>query len=96
MKPPCHTSPGRGATNIPLQGYLAHQKTPTPLESLGIGLRQGPREVRFLMSEVPLYRGYSDKRSTSLQWAYAYEPMIKLRAVGGLTFEKPLSCVKSL
>ena len=23
--------------------------------TLGIGLRQGPREVRFLVSEVPLY-----------------------------------------
>ena len=31
---------------------------PTPLDpprTLGIGPRQGPREVRFLVSEVPLY-----------------------------------------
>ena len=40
------------------QGYLAHTKTPTALETsktLGIGLRQGPRGVRFLVREVALY-----------------------------------------
>ena len=41
-----------------MQGYLAHKKTPTPLDrhrSLGMVLLQGPRGVRFLISEVPLY-----------------------------------------
>ena len=40
-----------------LQGHLAHKKTPTPLEpprTLGTGLPQGPRGVRFLVSEVTL------------------------------------------
>jgi len=47
-------------SDVLLQGYLAHKKTPThpwdPARTLGIGLRQGPRGVRFLISEVPLYR----------------------------------------
>ena len=41
-----------------LQGYLAHKKPPPPyyyLRALGIVLLQGPREWRFLMSDVPLY-----------------------------------------
>ena len=41
-----------------IQGYLAHKKTPAPLDhhrALGIGLLQGPRGKRFIMSEVPLY-----------------------------------------
>ena len=41
-----------------LQGYLAHKKTPTPYDpfmALRIGLRWGPRGVRVLISEVPLY-----------------------------------------
>ena len=42
-----------------LQGYLAHKKTPPPLEAhpraLRIGLPWGPRGRRFLMSEVPLH-----------------------------------------
>ena len=50
-----------------VQGYLALKKTPTPLartplghpydplRTLGIGLRWGPKGVRFLVSEVPLY-----------------------------------------
>ena len=29
----------------------------TPTMTLGIGLRQDPRGVRFLVSEVPLYHG---------------------------------------
>ena len=40
-----------------VQGYLAYKKTPTPPgppRSLGIGLRKGPRGVRFRVSEVPL------------------------------------------
>jgi len=48
-----------------VQGYFAHKKTPTTLEPpriLGIGLRQGPRGVRFLEGEVPLYgRGCEDR-----------------------------------
>ena len=39
-------------------GYLTHKKTPTPYDRyrvLGIVLLQGPRGVRFLISEVPLY-----------------------------------------
>ena len=42
-----------------LQGYLAHKKTPPPLDrrkTIGVGLLQGPMGRRFLMSEVPLYR----------------------------------------
>jgi hypothetical protein len=38
--------------------YLAHKKTPTsedPPRTLGIGLRYGPKGMRFLVSEVPLY-----------------------------------------
>ena len=42
-----------------VQGYLAREKTPTPLYTLpmtlDIGLLQGLRGVRFLMSEVSLY-----------------------------------------
>jgi len=41
-----------------LQGYLAHKKAPIPQgihRAEGIGLLQGPRAERFLMSEVPLY-----------------------------------------
>ena len=41
------------------QGYLAHKKQQPPLEdhhrATGIVLLQGPRGVRFLMREVPLY-----------------------------------------
>ena len=40
-----------------IQGYLAHKKHPYPWYhhmSLGIGLCEGPRGVRFLVSEVPL------------------------------------------
>ena len=40
------------------RGYLAHDKTPPPKDppnTLGIGLRSGPRKVRVLISEVPLY-----------------------------------------
>ena len=40
-----------------LQGYLNHNKTPTPLglhRALGIVLLQGIRGMRFLVSEVPL------------------------------------------
>ena len=43
-----------------LQGYLAHHETPTPHDpprTLGIGLQQGPRGVRFLLSEGLLQRG---------------------------------------
>ena len=36
------------ATLDRVQGYLAHEKMPTPL-------RQGSRGVRFRVSEVPLY-----------------------------------------
>ena len=39
-----------------VQGYLAHEKTHTPLgppRTLGIGL--GPSGVRFFVSEVTLY-----------------------------------------
>ena len=39
-----------------VQGYLAHKKHPPPYDpptSLGIGLRQGPKGVRFLVSEAP-------------------------------------------
>jgi len=41
-----------------IQGYLAHEKTPTPQDqhrALGIVLLQGPRRGVFLMSEVPQY-----------------------------------------
>ena len=45
------------------QGYLAHNKKPPPPKdpprTLGNVLLQGPRAVRFLISEVPLY-GASD------------------------------------
>ena len=44
-----------------IQGYLTHKQTPTPRgppwdpqRTLGMGLRQSPRGVRFLMSEVLL------------------------------------------
>ena len=45
------------ASPRPLQGYLAHKKPPSPLghcRALGRGLLQGPRGVRFLISEVYL------------------------------------------
>ena len=42
-----------------IQGYLADLNTPHPPQdrrrTIGIGLRKGPRGVRFLVSEVPLY-----------------------------------------
>ena len=41
-----------------LQGYLAQKEMPKredPPRTLGIGLRLGTGEVRFIMSEVPLY-----------------------------------------
>ena len=40
-----------------LAGYLAHKKCPPPYahhRDLGMRLLKGPREKRFLMSEVPL------------------------------------------
>ena len=40
---------------VGLQGYLAHKKPPPPQDhhrALGVGLLLGPRESRFLMSEV--------------------------------------------
>ena len=42
----------------PLQGYLAHKKSPPPQDhhrALDILLLQGPRGALFLMSEVPLW-----------------------------------------
>ena len=51
-----------------LQGYFAHQKTPTPLgppRTLGIGRRKDPMGVRFLVSKgtlmTPLYRFAEEK-----------------------------------
>ena len=41
----------------PVQGQLAHEKTPTPFDpstTLGIGLLQVPTGVRFLLSKLPL------------------------------------------
>ena len=43
-----------------IQGYLASKKHPPPYDpprTLGMGLRQGPRGVRFLISKVSLYFG---------------------------------------
>ena len=48
---------GSGSSLNGLQGYLAHDKTLTPLglpQTLGTGLLQGPRGLHFLVSEVPL------------------------------------------
>ena len=45
-----------------MEGYLAHEKPPLSEDhrmALGICLLQGPRGVRFLISEVTLYRGTS-------------------------------------
>ena len=41
-----------------IQGYLAHNRPPTPWDpprTLGIDLRQGPKEVIFFVSEATLY-----------------------------------------
>ena len=46
---------GRGEC---VQGYLAHKQRSTPLGPYG--KRQGPRGVRFLVSEVPLYAVLED------------------------------------
>ena len=48
---------GLTAGNVRLQGYLAHKKSPPPRDhhrAPGIGILLGPRESRFLMSEVRL------------------------------------------
>ena len=48
---------GRQLVRYAAQGYLAHQKTPTPQDpprTLGIGLRKSPNGMRFLVSEVAL------------------------------------------
>ena len=57
-----------------LQGYLAHEKPPTPQDhhrALGVGLLLGFKGERFRMSAVPLYRGcgkaaFTTYRVTSL------------------------------
>ena len=56
VTPPLYTTT---PTHTPgaLQGHLAHKKTHPSWDyrrALGPGLRQGPRGVRFLLSEAPL------------------------------------------
>ena len=49
-----------------VQGYLAHKKTPPPQDhhrALGIVPLNSPKQVRFLMSDVPLYRPPSTGRT---------------------------------
>jgi hypothetical protein len=52
-----------------IQGYLADQNTPPPPQdrrrTIGIGLRKGPRGVRFLVSEVPSYTDVDDEEATN-------------------------------
>ena len=66
---------------LSLQGYLAHKQTPTPLglpRTLGIGLRQGPRGVRFLVSEVPLYASIrGNRRERKLERKYRGTSLIR-------------------
>ena len=48
-----------------MQGHLAQEHPPSPqdpLGTLGAGLRQGPRGMRFLISEFSLYAGLLQDR----------------------------------
>ena len=82
-----HTCSLEAASGLCLQGYLAHQKRPPPQDpprTLPIGLRWGPRGVRFLVSEVPLYSGGSSKVEVkSLKWQWV---KIVPKEVLGLTY----------
>jgi hypothetical protein len=52
-----HVTPGNPGKTYPVQGYLAHKKTPTPLDhhrALGIFLLYGHKGALFRMSKVSL------------------------------------------
>ena len=64
-----------------VQGYLAHKKTPTPSDPpriLGIGLRLGPRVVRFLNMRYPcgLHAGHGVLMITLVDFARNADPLL--------------------